>query len=189
MRSAARRQSRCQTRQAVARSRGGCSAPMRQERIGAPHKQTAGIPDGAPAVSSCGFGGLLPSAQPHRRAVLHSEMSKRPTRHTPLAHWSTGWRGRTRGSGDFGGVQLEFGIACSVSVDRRRRRRGPSDLQTNSTHCSTHHFGAHLQKIYKARNSLSHNHLQTPPGRLERPANSLGNCCSIHLSYGGHPTN
>ena len=22
------------------------------------------------------------------------------------------------------------------------------------------------------------------PGRLERPTNSLGNCCSIHLSYG-----
>lgn len=25
----------------------------------------------------------------------------------------------------------------------------------------------------------------TPPGRLERPTQGLGNLCSIHLSYGG----
>ena len=28
-------------------------------------------------------------------------------------------------------------------------------------------------------------HARVPPGGIEPPANSLGNCCSIQLSYGG----
>jgi hypothetical protein len=56
-------------------------------------------------------------------------------------------------------------------VERSEREREPSAEILGAPHEGS------LSKV-------SSREIMEAPGRVELPTNSLGNCCSIHLSYG-----
>src|ERR1700689_2763025 len=61
----------------------------------------------------------------------------------------------------------------------RRDRTGMKILFSPGTRV-VHHLNRRRAPVRRARLSSR----MVTPGRLELPTNSLGNCCSIHLSYG-----